>query len=126
MSSLDTASGDPRVAHHFESLEQQRDVGALGMWLFLGSELLFFGGIFTAYAVLRSSAPTCFAAGSRQLQAWLGAVNTAVLLTSSLTMALAVWSAQTGKGKALQGFLALTLFFGAAFLGIKMYEWYHE
>jgi cytochrome c oxidase subunit 3 len=126
MSSLDTAGGDPRVAHHFESLEQQRDIGALGMWLFLGSEILFFGGIFTAYAVLRSRNPSGFAAGSRELSAWLGAVNTAVLLTSSLTMALAVWAAQTGKRQALQGFLALTLFFGTAFLGIKMYEWHHE
>jgi cytochrome c oxidase subunit 3 len=130
MSSLETAAGHPsahpHVAHHFESLEQQREVGALGMWLFLGSEILFFGGIFTAYTVMRYSSPGAFSAGSRQLSAALGGLNTAVLLTSSLTMALAVWSAQTGRRPLLQLFLAATLFFGGTFLVIKAYEWYHE
>ncbi len=126
MSSLDTTAAQPHVAHHFENLEQQHEVGALGMWLFLGSEILFFGGIFTAYAVLRSGSSDPFAAASKQLSATLGAVNTAVLLTSSLTMAMAVWAAQAGKRPLLQVFLALTLLFGGAFLGIKGYEWYHE
>jgi cytochrome c oxidase subunit 3 len=126
MSSLDSAADHPHVAHHFESLEQQREVGALGMWLFLGSEVLFFGGIFTAYTTLRSISSDPFAAGSRQLSATLGGINTAVLLTSSLTMALAVWSAQTGRRPLLQLFLALTLFFGGTFLVIKGYEWYLE
>src|SRR4051812_9656388 len=114
MSSLETVVGhpvdQPHVAHHFESLEQQREVGALGMWFFLGSEILFFGGIFTAYTVMRYTSSGVFAAGSRQLSAWLGGLNTAVLLTSSLTMALAVWSAQTRQRSLLQLFLALTLF----------------
>ena len=114
------------VAHHFENLEQQRGANALGMWLFLASEVLFFGGIFTAYAVLRSRMPIAFAAGSDQLNEWLGGANTWILLTSSLTMALAVWSAQTRRRKALQLFLALTLFFGLAFLAVKGYEWRHE
>jgi cytochrome c oxidase subunit 3 len=126
MSSLDAAADHPHVAHHFESLEQQREIGALGMWLFLGSEVLFFGGIFTAYTVMRSGSPGPFAAASRQLSATLGGINTAVLLTSSLTMALAVWSAQTGRRPMLQAFLGLTLFFGSAFLVIKAYEWFHE
>lgn len=117
---------DGLVAHHFENIEQQREVGALGMWLFLASEILFFGGVFTAYAVLRSSSPAAFTKASSLLSAELGAVNTAVLLTSSLTMALAVWAAQTRQRRHLQLFLGLTLFFGIAFLGVKAYEWHHE
>jgi cytochrome c oxidase subunit 3 len=115
-----------RLAHHFESIEQQREAGTLGMWVFLGSEVLFFGGLFTAYTVMRWRSPEAFAAGSRELSATLGAVNTAVLLTSSLTMVLAVWAAQVANRKLLQLFLALTLLFGATFLGIKAYEWYSE
>jgi cytochrome c oxidase subunit 3 len=115
-----------RLAHHFESLEQQRDAGTLGMWVFLGSEVLFFGGIFTAYTVMRWKAPEAFAAGSRHLSPELGAINTAVLLTSSLTMVLAVWAAQVANRKLLQAFLGLTLFFGTSFLVIKAYEWYSE
>ncbi len=128
MSSLDVhpSVDHPHVAHHFESLEQQREVGALGMWFFLGSEILFFGGIFTAYTVMRYRSPDAFAAASRQLNALLGGTNTVVLLTSSLTMALAVWSAQIGSSRLLKAFLALTLFFGSAFLVIKGYEWYTE
>jgi cytochrome c oxidase subunit 3 len=129
MSSLDTAAAagtHPTVAHHFENLEQQRDAGTLGMWLFLGSEILFFGGIFTAYAVMRSREPLGFAEGSRQLTPELGGINTAVLLTSSLTMAMAVWAAQTANRKLLHVFLGLTLLFGTGFLVIKGYEWYSE
>jgi cytochrome c oxidase subunit 3 len=114
------------VAHHFENLEQQRDANTLGMWLFLASEVLFFGGIFTAYAMLRFKNPSGFAAGSDRLNAVIGGVNTAVLLTSSLTMALAVWSAQTKHRRLLQLFLGLTLAFGLAFLGFKAAEWHHE
>lgn len=114
------------VAHHFENLEQQRDIGTLGMWMFLGSEVLFFGAVFTAYTVMRFRDPHSFAEACRHLNATLGGINTAALLTSSLTMALAVWAAQTGQRRALQLFLALTLFFGTAFLGVKLYEWHHE
>jgi cytochrome c oxidase subunit 3 len=114
------------VAHHFEDLEQQHEAGTLGMWFFLGSEILFFGGIFTAYTVLRSARWADFAAASRRLSELLGGANTAVLLTSSLTMALAVWAAQTQQRRGLMLFLGLTLALGAAFIGIKMYEWYHE
>ncbi|MFO0841479.1 MAG: cytochrome c oxidase subunit 3 family protein [Gemmataceae bacterium] len=114
------------VAHHFENLQQQRDANALGMWLFLASEVLFFGGLFTAYAMLRYRSPDGFAAGSDRLNAVIGGVNTAVLLTSSLTMALAVWAAQVKNRRLLQVFLALTLVFGLAFLGFKAAEWHHE
>ena len=114
------------VAHHFENLDQQRDANALGMWLFLGSEILFFGAVFTAYAVMRSLQSDGFTLACRQLDATLGGVNTAVLLTSSLSMALAVWAAQTKNRKMLQLCLALTVFFGSAFLAVKGYEWHHE
>jgi cytochrome c oxidase subunit 3 len=130
--SLDTAShGHGLVAHHFENLEQQREVGTLGMWLFLASEILFFGGVFTAYAVMRfgglpSLDASGFAYGSGKLNAVVGGINTAVLLTSSLTMALAVWASMTKNLKLLHLFLALTLLFGTLFLVFKAYEWYHE
>jgi cytochrome c oxidase subunit 3 len=126
--SPETATHEPHslVAHHFENLEQQREVSSLGMWFFLATEVLFFGALFASYATMRSIYPRGFAAGSRELSAWLGAVNTAVLLTSSLSMALAVWSAQTSRRRLLQLCLALTMLFGATFLGIKAYEWHLE
>src|SRR4051812_45321135 len=96
------------------------------MWIFLGSEILFFGAVFTAYAVMRSIQGEGFSLACRQLDATLGGINTAVLLTSSLSMALAVWAAQTKNRKVLQTCLALTLCFGTAFLVIKGYEWHHE
>ena len=114
------------VAHHFENLDQQRDANALGMWLFLGSEILFFGAVFTAYAVMRSLQPTGFTLACRQLNSTIGGINTAVLLTSSLSMALAVWAAQTKNRKVLQVCLALTILFGLSFIAIKGYEWHHE
>jgi cytochrome c oxidase subunit 3 len=123
---MSVAEARPHVAHHFESLDQQRQCGTLGMWFFLGSEMLFFGGIFTAYAVMRSLDPRAFAEGSRRLNAVLGGVNTAVLLTSSLTMALAVWAAQQKHRRMLLTCLWLTLFFGFLFLGFKGWEWHHE
>jgi cytochrome c oxidase subunit III len=121
-----STQGRPQVAHHFESLEQQREVHVLGMWVFLASEVLFFGAVFTAYAVMRSRTPDAFAAASRQLSAILGGINTAVLLTSSLTMALAVYAAQTAKRPLLLLCLSLTLLLGASFVGVKMWEWHHE
>jgi cytochrome c oxidase subunit 3 len=124
--SLDTARPQPHVAHHFENLEQQREAGTLGMWVFLGSEILFFGAVFTAYTVQRSRWSPAFTEGSNHLNPILGGFNTIVLLTSSLTMALAVWSAQIANRKLLQAFLVLTLLFGSTFLGVKAYEWYSE
>jgi cytochrome c oxidase subunit III len=113
-------------AHHFATLEQQRSALTLGMWLFLGSEILFFGGIFTAYAIMRWKEPIGFSLGAAHLNDVLGGINTAVLLTSSFTMAMAVWAAQMQKRSLLVAFLCLTLLFGGGFLGIKAYEWYHE
>jgi cytochrome c oxidase subunit 3 len=111
------------LQHHFDDMEQQREAGSLGMWVFLITEIMFFGGLFFAYALYRSKYPDAFAAASNHLDLTLGAVNTAVLIVSSLTMALAVYSAQTGNRKRLIVFLICTMILGATFLGIKAVEY---
>ncbi len=113
-------------AHQFEDLDQQHDVGTLGMWAFLATEIMFFGGLFAGYTVYRYLYLPSFEAGSRLLDIRLGAINTAVLLGSSLTMALAVRAAQTNKRKALATFLVLTMILGGVFLGIKFVEYAHK
>jgi cytochrome c oxidase subunit 3 len=113
----------PALAHHFEDLGQQKEASTLGMWVFLVTEVLFFGGLFAAYSVYRSWYPEAFAASSHSLDLTLGAVNTVVLITSSLTMALAVHAAQTGERKLLMTFLVATMVLGAVFLGIKAVEY---
>jgi cytochrome c oxidase subunit 3 len=114
------------VAHHFDDAEQQYTAAGLGMWLFLATEVLFFGGLFCGYAQYRYWHPAEFAAGSHRLDLWLGTTNTAVLLTSSLTMALAVHAAQTNDRRGTVRFLALTMLLGSVFLGIKAYEYNHK
>jgi len=116
----------PELLHHFADVEQQRDAASLGMWLFLATEVMFFGGMFCAYLVYRYVHFNEFAAGSRSLDIWLGTINTAVLICSSLTVALGVRAAQMGKTKLLVILLILTLLFGLAFLGIKGVEWYDK
>ncbi|HVS02224.1 MAG TPA: cytochrome c oxidase subunit 3 family protein [Thermoanaerobaculia bacterium] len=111
------------LQHQFDTLEQQRDASTLGMWVFVAQEIMFFGGLFTAYVVYRFLHPEGFILGSRQLDVVLGGVNTAVLILSSFTMAMAVWSAQTGRRKLLTGFLAGTLLLGTVFLVIKYFEY---
>jgi cytochrome c oxidase subunit III len=111
------------LAHHFEDLEQQHRAASLGMWIFLGTELMVFGGLFTAYAVYRAIYPDAFAAGSQHLNVWYGGVNTVVLLTSSLTMALAVWAAQVGRRQMLVACLVATALLGSAFLVIQGFEY---
>jgi cytochrome c oxidase subunit 3 len=106
-------------------MEQQFDSATLGMWVFLLTEIMFFGGMFCAYTVYRSSYPGAFASTSQFMNPLWGATNTAVLIVSSLTMALAVRAARLGEQKALQIFLLLTIFFGLCFLGVKAVE-YHE
>jgi cytochrome c oxidase subunit 3 len=117
---------DLPVAHHFDDWEQQTDARVLGMWLFLVTEVMFFGGLFTAYMVYRSGAPATFAAASNHLSIWLGGTNTVVLLTSSFTMALAVYSAHHRQAKNLLLFLAATIVLGLVFMGIKAYEYYEK
>jgi len=115
-------------AHQYETLEQQHDAGRLGMWLFLATEILFFGGMFTSYIIYRELHLPAFETGSRLLEVRFGATNTAVLICSSLTMALSIRSAQVGKSKGTIIFwLILTMILGAAFIGIKLrFEWYHD
>ncbi len=114
----------PELRHHFVDMEQQRDAASLGMWLFLATEIMFFGGLFCAYLVYRYWYFNEFAAGSRSLDLKWGTINTAVLICSSLTVALGVRAAQMGKRKLLVILMLLTLVFGFAFLGIKGIEWY--
>ena len=122
----DAVTHHSALAHQFDSLEQQREASTLGMWVFLVTEVLFFGGLFANYSVYRSWYPEAFAAASHELYVWAGTLNTAVLITSSLTMALAVHAAQTDNRRALIAFLILTMVLGAAFLGVKAYEYYGE
>jgi cytochrome c oxidase subunit III len=114
------------LAHHFDDLDQQRHAGELGMWVFLATEFMFFGGLFLAYLVYRYWYPAEFAAGSRTMDFWLGTANTAILLTSSLTMALAVQAAAGSRKTLLVGLLLATALLGSAFLGIKGVEYYHK
>jgi cytochrome c oxidase subunit 3 len=115
----------PALAHHFDNLEQQREAGSLGMWVFLVTEIMFFGGLFMAYTLYRSSYPAAFAVASNHLDLTMGAINTIVLICSSLSMAMAVYFAQTGVRRMQVICLILTIILGATFLGIKAVE-YHQ
>jgi cytochrome c oxidase subunit III len=119
------AHAEPNLKHHFDDSEQQLDSSTLGMWVFLLTEIMFFGGMFGAYTVYRNLYPEAFASASRFMNVVMGGTNTAVLIFSSLTMALAVRSAQLGRKKQLIFFLSSTLFLGCVFLTIKYFE-YHE
>jgi cytochrome c oxidase subunit III len=108
---------------HFENLEQQKESAALGMWVFLVTEVLFFGGLFMTYTVNRHAYSAAFGAGSNTLDLTLGAGNTVVLILSSLTMAMSVWAAQVGKKKLVTSMLIATLVLGTVFLGVKVIEY---
>lgn len=117
-------AGGVRLAHHFDDLKQQHESAQLGMWAFLLTEVMFFGGLFLAYLVYRNLYPEAFLLASNHLNVTLGAINTAVLIFSSLTMALAIRAAQTGQGRIPQIiWLALTIGFGLVFLVIKYFEY---
>ncbi|MEX0703784.1 MAG: cytochrome c oxidase subunit 3, partial [Planctomycetales bacterium] len=126
MTTTTPISTAPHVAHHFDDAEQQFEAARLGMWLFLATEVLFFGGMFTGYAMYRAAYPEAFHEGSGRLDLVWGTINTAVLLVSSLTMALAVHSAQSDDRKGTARFIAATMLLGAAFLGVKAYEYAHK
>lgn len=119
-------------AHHLETLalreqfdteEQQKDASTLGMWVFLITEIMFFGGMFLAYTIYRTAFPVIFGFASSSLNLPIGATNTCVLLLSSFTMVMAVRAAQLGQKRMIIFFLIITMLFGFAFLGIKAYEW---
>jgi cytochrome c oxidase subunit 3 len=119
------AGGHRALQHHFENMEQQREAGTLGMWVFLVTEIMFFGALFLAYTLYRYKYPEAFAAASNHLDLRLGAINTVVLIFSSFTMAMAVYSTQIGKRRNSIICLLLTIVLGLTFLGIKAVE-YHE
>jgi cytochrome c oxidase subunit III len=112
--------------HHFDDMAQQRECTSLGMWLFLATEVMMFGGLFFAYSLYRWRFYEAYLEGSGHLNIWLGTANTFVLLFSSLTMALAVHAAAEGKRKPLVNWLVTTWLLGAAFLGVKAIEWSHD
>jgi cytochrome c oxidase subunit 3 len=115
------------LAHQFEDLEQQHEAASLGMWIFLATEVMFFGGLFAGYTVYRNLFLPGFVEGSHLLNVTIGAINTIVLIGSSLTMALAVRAAQLGKKNSLVTFLIFTIALGLAFILIKLtLEWRHD
>jgi cytochrome c oxidase subunit III len=114
----------PFLQHHFENMGQQYEASVLGMWAFLATEILFFGGLMLAYSVYRVLYPQAWAVGAHQQLMYVGMFNTIVLIGSSLTMALAVWFASLGRRVWTVVALVLTLILGMVFLGVKAYE-YH-
>jgi len=114
------------VAHHFDSATTQFDSGRLGIWIFLVTEILFFGGMFCAFAVFRSWYFDAFKEAHHHLDKVMGATNTIVLICSSLTMALGVRFAQKSNRKVTMAMLALTILFACVFLVIKYFEYSHK
>jgi len=124
MATPDAHAHHPKQQHHFYSMEQQLEASILGMWVFLVTEVMFFGGLFMAYLVYRHAAPEGFQEASHELNRFWGTTNTIVLICSSLTMALAVRAAQTSQSRKTQvGWLLGTMVFGAGFLVIKAIEY---
>ncbi len=113
----------PELQHHFADLGAQKVASSLGMWIFLATEVLFFGGMITAYVIYRASYRRAFEGASNLLDIRLGAFNTAVLILSSLTMAMAVWAASQGRKNLILVFLILTILLGSTFLGVKVVEY---
>ena len=114
------------LQHHFHTMGQQFDASKIGLWLFLVTEVLLFGGLFIGYAIMHAKHPAAFLEAHHQLSRTLGSVNTVVLLVSSFTMVMAVWSAQNSKRKLLILFLVLTLLCAAAFMVVKGFEYHHK
>ncbi len=119
----DTHAHNPNLQHHFYSMEQQLEASTLGMWLFLVTEVMFFGGMFLIYLIYRVLYPEAWVLGSNHLDVAMGALNTGVLICSSLTMALAVRAAQTSDRSGQIRYLILTMFFGSIFLIVKYFEY---
>ena len=111
------------LAHHFDDLEQQHGSARLGMWMFLGTEILFFGGVFAAYTAYRIWYPREFEAASSKLNVLIATINSMLLLTSSLTITMAIYAAKAGNRASLRKFLMLTILLGVAFLGFKAREY---
>src|SRR5579863_8368229 len=117
---------DPHFQHHFTTMEQQFDTSKLGMWLFLATEILLFGGLFVGFGLSQMKYGAAFVQAHHHLDRSLGFLNTVVLLISSFTMVMAVQSAKTNKKKAVVVFLALTILCACIFLGVKYFEYSHK
>ncbi len=126
MSSSDAQAHNPHLAHHFETIEKQDSAVRLGMWLFLATEVLLFAGLFLGYTVYRHFYHEAFHEASRHLDLWAGATNTVVLITSSLTVALAYWAIKQDKQKLCAGLLIFTIVCACVFLVIKAIEYHHK
>ena len=122
----DHAAAAEHVAQQFDDAEQQRLVAELGMWVFLATEVMFFGGMILAYTVYRFENPVAFSHGSHQLSVLIGGINTGVLLLSSFTVAVSVHAARHGQRRLLVAALVATIVLGLVFLGFKAYEWWHH
>ena len=120
------AHDDPTLQHHFQTKEQQLDASKIGMWLFLTTEILLFGGLFVGFALMQQRYPAAFLTAHHHLDRTMGAVNTVVLLISSFTMVMAVWAAQTSRKKLLIALLVVTLACAVVFLGVKYFEYSHK
>ena len=123
MAAPSTHAHNPALLHHFATEEQQRNSASFGMWIFLATEVMFFGGLFCAYLIYRRWYYGDFAAASTSINAALGGANTAVLICSSLTVVLAIYAAQTARRGLMIVMLILTMLFGLTFLGIKGIEY---
>jgi cytochrome c oxidase subunit 3 len=121
-----SATAESHLEHHFQTPVQQKSAAKMGMWIFLATEILFFGGLFLAYGALRYFYPGTFRDAHAYLSIPMGGINTAILITSSLTMALAVRAAQTSDKKNLVRMLALTFVLAAGFLVVKYFEYAHK
>jgi cytochrome c oxidase subunit 3 len=121
-----TTEHHPALAHQFDSMEQQQEASTFGMWVFLLTEIMMFGGLFTAYLIYRIKYYPAFVAGSTSISVGWGFANTLVLIGSSFTMAMAVWAAQKGYRKSQVWLLLGTMVLGAAFLGVKAKEYYDK
>jgi cytochrome c oxidase subunit III len=121
-----TTEHHPALVHQFDDMEQQKEASTFGMWVFLLTEIMMFGAIFAAYLIYRISYYPAFVAGSTSISVAWGFANTLVLLGSSFTMAMAVYTAQKGVRKQQMVWLLLTMILGAAFLGVKAKEYYDK
>lgn len=116
----------PGLQHHFTEMRQQLDASKIGMWLFLVTEVLLFGGLFVGYGIMHGKHPEAFVAAHHHLDWRLGALNTIVLLVSSWTMVMSVWAAQTGQRKKLIIFLVITILLACCFMVVKYFEYSHK
>jgi len=123
---MSSGAANPALAHHFESLEKQAHAQRLGMWLFLATEILLFTALFAAYGVYRFLYADAFSEASRGLATWMGGVNTFVLVTSSLTVALGLDAAARGDGRRSGGLFFLSIGMGLVFMALKAVEYRHH